>query len=77
MIDGKNVPRSLTMEIIKNKARSSFLATGIVSVQDFSPERVVLATHNGKIVIVGKALVLSVFEGRSVMVTGKIMGVEL
>ncbi len=77
MIDAKKSTRALAIEIRKSKARSTLAVSGIVSIEEFSCEKIILTTHGGRISVLGTSLVLSVFEGRAVEVTGKITGVEL
>ena len=48
----------------------------VVSVGELSCERVLLVTHTGKIEIEGEKLELSVFEGHSTEVKGRIEGVK-
>ena len=76
MIDTKNTFSGLFVEIVKRKAVSTLAVSGILAVEDLSSENIVLKTHSGRIKISGKSLVLSVFEGRTVEVSGKIAGVE-
>lgn len=77
MIDIKNLKLPQAIEIKRGKATSTLAVSGILALEELSRERITLLTHSGRITVVGRALVLSVFEGRSVEISGKITGVSL
>ena len=77
MIDIKNLKSPQSIEIKRGKATSTIAVSGILALEELSHERITLLCHSGRITVVGCALVLSVFEGRSVEISGKITGVSI
>ena len=65
------------IEIRRVASRTELTCTGIVKVEEFVDDLVTLAAHGGRLKISGKALSISVFDGRAVKVFGKITGVQL
>ena len=77
MIDAISPLFTSTLEIRRRKAISTVALTGIIAVEELSPEKITVATHSGRITVKGARLLLSVFEGRTIEISGKILGVEL
>ncbi len=50
---------------------------GVVGIKDFSEEQVTLGAHSGKIIINGKMLRLTVYEGGVVDIVGRVEGIGL
>ena len=67
----------LCLEIKKGKRSACLVCSAVVSIVDYSSESLTVATHKGRVSIVGEGLVLSVLENRTVEVFGKIEGVEM
>ena len=67
----------LVIEIKKSSSGAVLSAVGVVSVTELSRESVSLASHSGRLSIKGAELVLSVFENKTVEVSGRIEGVEM
>ena len=77
---GKEVahPLGATLAEIRKTARGAVMTvSGVVSLTEVSDLRISLASHSGRISVVGSSLLISVFEGRTVEICGKIEGVEL
>lgn len=67
----------LCVEIRKGKRSACLVCCAVVSIIEYSAEALTLATHKGRVRVVGRELALSVLEGRTVEVFGIIEGVEL
>ena len=50
---------------------------GVVGIKDFSDEQITLGAHSGKIIINGKMLRLTVYEGGTVDIVGRVEGIGL
>lgn len=50
----------------------SLVLCGIIGISDFSDNLVVLLSHGGRISVSGKRLFISVFEGGSVEIVGRV-----
>jgi len=48
----------------------SVIVGGIMNVSDFSSQSVMLSGHSGRILITGRRLAMTVFENRSIEITG-------
>ncbi len=64
-------------EIRKTARGAAMTVSGVISLTDVSDSRISLALHSGRISVVGSALLISVFESRTVEISGRIEGVEL
>ena len=67
----------LCLEIKKGKRSACLVCSGVVSIVDYSDEALTVATHKGRVGIIGEGLVLSVLENRTVEVFGKIEEVRM
>ena len=54
----------------------SLLISGIIGVRDFSECSITLMSHGGRIIVSGKRLLLSVYEGNCVEIIGRVEGIE-
>ncbi len=54
----------------------SVSAAGVVSIFDISNREVILKLRRGKLKITGERLLLNVYEGRTVEITGRVRSVE-
>lgn len=71
------VTEGLTLEIKKTKVGAALVVTDVLSVEEFCPERISLATHKGRILIHGTHLSISVYQKRCIEIFGKITNLEL
>ena len=69
--------RVIDIELKKNSRGAVLLLSGVVSIAEYSAERVELLTHCGRINLFGEGLTLSAMEDRSVEVYGRIDGLEM
>ena len=67
----------LTLELKKSRGKCAVSLTGVMSVTNISPEVISLASHSGRVEIVGRGLSLSVFENGSLEIKGEIHNVRL
>lgn len=67
----------ITLEMRKTRIGAELVVTDILSIEEFSDERIVMATHKGRIIIHGTGLMISVFEKRCVEVFGRIERFEM
>lgn len=67
----------LIAEIRKTSSRAAISVVGVVSVTELSRELISLASHLGRVEVRGEELTLSVFENKTVEVSGKITAVEM
>ncbi len=65
------------IELKKNSRGAVLLLSGVVSIAEYSAERVEVLTHSGRINLLGEGLTLSAMEDRSVEVYGRIDSLEL
>ena len=68
---------TVSLEIRKSKIGAVLVAVNVVGIRELSRERIVLLSHSGNIEILGGRLSLSIFEDKSVEISGRIVGVEL
>ena len=70
---GRNnhMPSSFRLEASRSNRGMAVVLSGIISVDEFSEERVVLKSHGGKILITGKRLLISIFDNNDIEITGK------
>ena len=54
----------------------SLLISGIIGLRDFSDTCILLMSHGGRIIISGRRLLLSVYEGNCVEINGRVEGIE-
>ena len=50
----------------------SLIIGGVIGISDFSAESVLLKSHSGRILVVGRYLYISIFEGGVVEIIGKV-----
>ena len=67
----------LSLEIKKGKRSACLVCSAVVSIVDYSEESLIIATHKGRVNIIGEGLVLSVLENRTVEVFGRIEEVRM
>ena len=67
----------MTLELKKSGGKCTLILTGVMSVTNLSPEEISLASHSGRVEILGKGLLLSVFENGSLEIKGEIHNVRL
>ena len=69
--------QGITLEMRKTRVGAELVVTDILSIEEYSDEKIVLATHKGRIIIHGTGLLISVFEKRCVEVFGRIERFEM
>ena len=50
--------------------------SGVVTVREYSAERITLVTHRGSVTLLGEKISMSVFANQSVELSGGIRGIE-
>ena len=68
---------NLALEIKKGKRSACLVCSGVVGIIDYSCESLTIATHKGKVNIIGIGLTLSVLENRTIEVFGRIEEVKM
>ena len=66
-----------SLEMRKGRKGGILSVSDVVSVSDFSEERIELLSRGGRMCVTGERLVLSLFEDRAVEIYGKITGIEI
>lgn len=74
---GSRRPAPYHIEIMKSGKRVTAVVSGVMAVSDFSPAQVALVSHGGKIKFSGEGLSLSVFENKTVEITGRVENISL
>lgn len=69
-------PAALAAEIRKSGRGAVIAISGVMNITELTDERISLSAHSGRVEIRGVSLSLSVFENRTVEISGKIEGVE-
>ena len=69
--------RVVDIELKKNSRGAVLILSGVVSISEYSDDKVELLTHSGRINLFGAGLTLSTMEDRSVEVYGRIDGLEM
>ncbi len=74
--ENKNIPKppsySFRLEAERSRHGMSVIISGIIGINDFTDERVLLKSHGGRITVSGKRLTVSVFEHNCVEIVGKV-----
>ena len=65
------------IEVTRKGIGVSVVISGAVGISELDEERVGIVTHKARVIISGSKLSLSVFEGRTVEIVGRVLGVEL
>ena len=73
----KNPKASFYFELSKRGKISSAVIGGVIGILDFSDKNVFLATHSGRINISGERLNVTIFENKTIQITGKIAEIRL
>lgn len=68
--------KSFHMEADRCARGMSMVISGIIGVDDFSEERILLMSHTGRIIITGRRLSICVFEHSSLEIAGKVEEIE-
>ena len=71
----RNMPSGLSsfhLEADRASAGLRITVSGIIGIQDFSDDSVLLASHAGRIFISGKKLKLEVYENKIIEISGMI-----
>ena len=70
----KNFTASQSFHLEADKSRSgmSVSISGIIGIGDFTDETVFLRSHGGKVTVAGKRLNVSVYENKTVEISGRI-----
>ena len=74
---GPKPPRGFFIEGERCGRGMSFEIGKVISISELSEECIELKTHGGRIIIGGSRLTLSIFEGGTVKVDGKVTEVKL
>ncbi len=72
----KSVSTFFRLEAVRHRSGMSLLFSGIVGIDVFCDNEIVLKSHGCRISINGKRLNLTVFENNSLEITGRIEGVD-
>lgn len=72
--DGGGLSFTSSFHLEAERCRSGMTVTigGLIGISDFSEERIVLASHSGRIIVNGRRLRINVYEGGSAEVIGRI-----
>lgn len=76
-VPGEIAPAPLAIEIRKGNKGAACAISGVINITELSPESVTVLSHSGRVGVRGSELRLTVFSGRTVEISGKIVGVEL
>ena len=70
----KNFTASQSFHLEADKSRSgmSVSINGIIGIADFTDETVFLRSHGGKVIVSGKRLNVSVYENKTVEISGRV-----
>ncbi len=74
---GALAPAPIMAEIRKSHGGASIIVSGVIAVEEICDTHISAAAHSGRIEIFGKSLSLTIFEGRSLEVSGIIEEVKL
>ncbi len=67
----------MTLEIKKSRKKCNLIVTGVMAVSALSSTEILLASHAGRVEILGSGLLLSVFENGALEISGEICDVRL
>ena len=67
---------SFHIELNRSVRGISLLASGIIGISDFSEECAVLLSHGGRIIVVGRRLSISIYENKTVEVSGRVEDIK-
>lgn len=70
------IPPEFSLSATSGVSKITVNVSGVVGVSEYSSEDIVLKTRKGGIRVKGNALELTVFEGKSVLVSGEVDAVE-
>lgn len=70
--NGAAVLSSFHLEADRSSRGMSVILSGIIGISDFSEEQILLNSHGGRIAVNGKRLLISVYEGGSVEISGRV-----
>ncbi len=65
------------LEMKKSSKGAAAVISGIMSIIDYSEERITLLTHSGRVSLSGEYLTVTVLENRIIEIYGIIEGVQL
>ena len=71
------VPSPLVLEVRKSDGGATASVSGVISIGELSERFISLATHGGRVGVRGGSLTLTAFANRTVVVKGRIEGVDL
>ena len=74
--NSQNGLRAFHMEGNRCNRGISLILSGIIGINDFSDCHILLLSHGGRISIVGKRLVMNVYECGNVEIIGRVEGIE-
>lgn len=67
---------SFHLEADRCRKGMAVVLCGIIGISDFSDSFILLLSHSGRIAVTGKRLFISVFEGGSVEIVGRVEGIQ-
>ena len=70
--DNVTTSQSYHLEADRSRRGMSVFVSGIIGIGDFSEESVLLRSHGGKVLVSGKRLDISVYENRTVEISGRV-----
>lgn len=76
-VPGEIAPAPLAIDIRKGERGAACAISGVVCINELSPESVTVLSHSGRVCVRGSELRLTVFSGRTVEISGRIEEVEL
>ena len=68
---------NLTLELKKNARGAVLVIGGVVSLSEFSSQKIEVLTHGGRILLSGERLAITTLEGRCVEIYGRITEVRM
>ena len=68
---------NLSLELKKNSRGAVLVIGGVVSLSEFSKERIEVMTHGGRILLAGEKLAITTLEGHCVEIYGRITEVRM
>ncbi len=69
--DGKCKNTRFHIEATRTGKILNTVITGVISVAEFSENKILLLTHGGRMFISGTCLIMSIFENQTVEIKGK------